>query len=59
MLRRPRACQRGLELCWIISVFNEVMNPHFKIENWESEVEKNKVLAMAPDGVSADLKEAL
>ena len=40
-------------------MFNEVMNPHFKIENWESEVEKNKVLAMAPDGVSADLKEAL
>ena len=51
---------KGLgEPCWIMSVFNKMMNTHFKIENWESEMEKNKVHAMAPDSVSAEFKEAL
>ena len=55
-----QSLSKGLgELCWIMSVYNEMINPHFKIQNWEAEMEKNKILAMAPDTVSADFKEAL
>ncbi|CAE7230741.1 RE1, partial [Symbiodinium sp. CCMP2456] len=55
-----QSLSKGLgELCWIKSVFNEIMNPHFKIENWETEMENNKVLAMAPDSVSTEFKKAI
>ena len=55
-----QSLSKGLgELCWIMSVFNEMMNPHFRIEDWESEMKKNTVLAMAPDRVSTEFKEAL
>ena len=55
-----QSLSKGLgELCWIMSVFNEIMDPSFKIEKWEARLERNKVMAMVSDESTQDFKDAL
>ncbi|CAE7762188.1 RE1, partial [Symbiodinium sp. CCMP2456] len=55
-----QSLSKGLgELCWIMSAYNEVMDPDFTIEQWESRISKNKVMAMVSDESTKDFKEAL
>ena len=47
------------ELRWIMSVYNEITDPEFTVEQWEARMARNKVLAMVSDECSSDFKEAL
>ena len=55
-----QSLSKGLgELCWIMSVYNEITDPEFTVEKWESRMARNKVLALVSEESSSDFKEAL
>ncbi|CAE7437016.1 RE1 [Symbiodinium sp. CCMP2592] len=55
-----QSLSKGLgELCWVATLFNELMDVNFKISEWESRLQGNRVVTMAPEDSSEELKGSL
>ena len=55
-----QSLSKGLgELCWVVSIFNELTRADFELTKWEEELQKNKMIAITKDESSSDLKECL
>ena len=47
------------ELCWVVSFFNELTDPGFKLGEWDKRLQENKVVAIAKEDSRDTLKEFL
>lgn len=55
-----QSLSRGLsELAWSVTVFNEMINPKFKLEDWEKEVKQRRLQALARSDCSEGLRKTL
>ena len=55
-----QSLSKGLgELCWVVSFFNELIDPKFELAEWETRLQDNKILAIAKDESQDQLKESL
>ena len=55
-----QSLSKGLgELSWIVTLYNELTDPSFDLMEWEAQLKRNRVLAMAPDTSSDGLKSSL
>ena len=55
-----QSLSKGLgELCWVVSIFNELTKPEFDLAKWEEELQQNKMIAITKDESSSELKERL
>ena len=55
-----QALSKGLgELCWIVSIFNELTDPEFELAKWEEHLQQNKIVAIAKSQTEKELKESL
>ena len=55
-----QSLSKGLgELCWVVSIFNELTRTDFDLTKWEEELQKNKMVAITKDESSSDFKECL
>ena len=55
-----QSLSKGLgELCWVVSIFNELTKPEFDLAKWEEELQQNKMIAITKDESSSELKECL
>ena len=55
-----QSLSKGLgELCWVVSIFNELTRTKFDLAKWEEELQQNKMLAITKDESDSELKECL
>ena len=55
-----QSLSKGLgELCWIVTLFNELMDSSFELAEWEERLGKNKVMAITKQSSSEELKGSL
>ena len=55
-----QSLSRGLsELAWSVTVFNEMINPQFKLEDWEKEIKQRKLQALTRSNCSDGLRKTL
>ena len=52
-----QSLSKGLgELCWVVSLYNELMDSKFRLPEWEQRLQGNRVITMASEDASDDLK---
>ena len=55
-----QSLSKGLgELCWVVSVFNELMDSQFEIAKWEDTLKHNRIVAIGSEDADPLLQESL
>ena len=55
-----QSLSKGLgELCWVVSLYNELMDSSFRLPEWEQRLQGNRVITMASEDASDNLKSSL